>query len=132
MGKHFPFSYLDPISSALSGKTPHQCGVHIGLYTLSGRWGLHMGCCIMKGVSERCIARLLLTLQSRIYPSTEPVKPQNPTGKMQILPSPSANFIHFKDSGSVTAPSQMKENQSSEFQAFPTVHLTEPLYIVEK
>ena len=30
-------------------KTPHQCGVHIGLYTLSSRRGLHMGCCIVKG-----------------------------------------------------------------------------------
>ena len=54
--------YLHPISSALCGKTPHQCRVCIGLYTLSSRWGLHMGCHIMKGVSKRCIARLLLTL----------------------------------------------------------------------
>ena len=53
--------YLHPISSALSGKTPHQCGVRIGLYTLSSRCGLHMGCHIAKGVSERCVSRLLLT-----------------------------------------------------------------------
>ena len=42
-------------------KTPHECGVCIGLYTLSSRHGLHMGCCIVKGVSERCVSRLLLT-----------------------------------------------------------------------
>ena len=54
--------YLHPISCAFSGKTLHQCGVHIGLYTLSSRWRLCVGCCIAKGVSERCIARLLLTL----------------------------------------------------------------------
>ena len=34
--------------------------------------------------------------------------------------------------GPVTAPSQMKENQKSEFQVIHTLHLTEPLYIVEK
>ena len=43
-------------------QTQHNSGVHIGLYTLSSRRGLHMGCCIMKGVSEQCIARLLLTV----------------------------------------------------------------------
>ena len=32
------------------------------LYTLSGRRGLHIGYHITKGVSERCIARLLLTV----------------------------------------------------------------------
>ena len=31
-------------------------GVRIGLYTISSRRGLCMGCCIVKGVSERCIA----------------------------------------------------------------------------
>ena len=57
--------YLHPISSVLNGrlhKSPHQCRVRIGLYTLSSRWGLCMGCHIMKGVSERCIVRLLLTI----------------------------------------------------------------------
>ena len=43
-------------------KSPHQCGVCIGQYTLSSRQGLRMGCHITKGVSERCVARLLLTL----------------------------------------------------------------------
>ena len=38
-----------------------QCGVHIGLYTLSSRRGFYIGCHIVKGVSERCVARLLLT-----------------------------------------------------------------------
>ena len=42
-------------------KTAHQCRVCIGLYTLSSSHGLCMGCCIVKGVSERCISRLLLT-----------------------------------------------------------------------
>ena len=42
-------------------KSPCQCRVHIGLYTISSRWGLHRGCCIMKGVTEQCIARLCLT-----------------------------------------------------------------------
>ena len=57
--------YLHPMSSALYSKlckSPHQCGLRIGLYTLSGRWGLRMGCCIMKGVSEQCIVRLRLTI----------------------------------------------------------------------
>ena len=56
--------YLHPISSVLYSKlrkSAHQCGVRIGLYTLSSRWGLHMGCHIMKGVSKQCITRLLLT-----------------------------------------------------------------------
>ena len=43
-------------------KTQHQCGVCIGLYTLSSRRGLHMGCRIVKGVSKRCVSRLLLTI----------------------------------------------------------------------
>ena len=47
-------------------RSPCQCGVHIGLYTLSSRWGLCMGCRIMKGVTERCIARLRLTLHTKI------------------------------------------------------------------
>ena len=62
--------YLHPISNVLNGKlrkSPHQCGVHIGLYTLSSRRGLHMGCRIMKGVSEQCIARLLLTLDKERF-----------------------------------------------------------------
>ena len=42
-------------------KTAHQCGVCIGLYILSSRHGLRMGCRIAKGVSERCVLRLLLT-----------------------------------------------------------------------
>ena len=65
----FLSQYLHPISSVLNGKLhkyPHQCGVRIGLYTLSSRWGLHMGCCIVKGVSEQCIARLLLTSLEQI------------------------------------------------------------------
>ena len=40
------------------------------------------------------------------------------------------NFADFQDP--VTAPSRMKEKQKSEFQVICTVHLTEPLYIVEK
>ena len=44
-------------------KTPHQCGVCIGLYTLSSRRGLRMGYRIAKGVSERCVSRLLLALE---------------------------------------------------------------------
>ena len=57
--------YLHPISSVLNSKlrkSPHQCRVRIGLYTISSRRGLRMGYRITKGVSERCIARLLLTL----------------------------------------------------------------------
>ena len=61
----------------------------------------------------------------RIHSSTEPVKTQNFPGKMQ-------NSSISRVEGPVTAPSWMKENQKSEFQAFPPVHLTEPLYIVEK
>ena len=34
--------------------------------------------------------------------------------------------------GPVTGPSQMKENQNSEFRVICTLHVTEPLYIVEK
>ena len=58
--------YLHPMSSILYSKlckSPYQCGVRIGLYTFSSRQGLCMGCHIMKGVSEQCIARLLLTIQ---------------------------------------------------------------------
>ena len=47
-------------------KSPCQCGVRIGLYTLSSRWGLRMGCHITKGVTERCVARLRLTSPGRI------------------------------------------------------------------
>ena len=57
--------YLHPKSSSLYSKlcqSPHQCGVRIGLYTLSSRQGLHMGYCITKGVSKQCIARLCLTV----------------------------------------------------------------------
>ena len=36
--------------------------MHIGLYTLSSRWGFHIGYHIVKGESKRCIVRLLLTL----------------------------------------------------------------------
>ena len=61
MGKHFPLSLLTPYLLSLLWQSPHQCGVHIGLYTLSSRRVLHMGYCIAKGVSKRCIARLLLT-----------------------------------------------------------------------
>ena len=41
-------------------------GGMIGLYTLSSRWGFHIGYCIAKGVSERCIMRLLLTFPEHI------------------------------------------------------------------
>ena len=37
--------------------------MHIGLYTLSSRHGLRIGCRITKGVTERCTARLHLTLK---------------------------------------------------------------------
>ena len=37
-------------------------GVCIGLYTLSSRRGLSMGCRTMEGVSKQCMARLRLTL----------------------------------------------------------------------
>ena len=40
--------------------------VRIGLYTLSSMWGFRIGCRIAKGVSERCIARLLLTQHLRL------------------------------------------------------------------
>ena len=61
MGKHFPLSLLIPYLLCSQWQSPHQCGVCIGLYTLSSRRGLCMGYCIVKGVSERCIVRLLLT-----------------------------------------------------------------------
>ena len=61
MGKHFPLSLLTPYLLSSQWQSPHQCRVCIGLYTLSSRWGLCIGYRIMKGVSERCIARLLLT-----------------------------------------------------------------------
>ena len=57
--------YLHPMSSVHYSKlckSPHQCRMCIGLYTLSSRRVLCMGCHIMKGVYERCIARLFLTL----------------------------------------------------------------------
>ena len=57
--------YLHPKLSSLYSKlckSPCQCGVYIGLYALSSRRGLCMGCCITKGVTERCIARLHLTI----------------------------------------------------------------------
>ena len=66
MGKHFPLSLLTPYLLSSQWQSPHQCGVHIGLYTLSSRQGLCIGYCIMKGVSERCIARLLLTSLGQI------------------------------------------------------------------
>ena len=62
MGKHFPLSLLTPYLLSSQWQTSHQCGVHIGLYTLSSRRVLCIGYRIMKGISERCIARLLLTL----------------------------------------------------------------------
>ena len=49
----------------LSSNFPHQCGVHIGLYTPSSRWGFRFGYRTVKGVSERCIVRLLLTVNYR-------------------------------------------------------------------
>ena len=57
--------YLHPKLGSLYGKlckSPCQCGVHIGLYTLSSRQGLCMGCCITKGVTKQCIVRLRLTI----------------------------------------------------------------------
>ena len=63
-------------------------------------------------------------LQTEIHWSIEPVKPQNFPGKTRIL-------LISKIQGPFTAPSQMKGNQKSEFQAFPPVHLIKPLYIVE-
>ena len=60
-GKHFPLSLLTPYLLCSQWQTPHQCGVCIGLYTLSSRRGLCMGYHIAKGVSKRCIVRLLLT-----------------------------------------------------------------------
>ena len=59
--------YLHPKLSSLYSKlykSPCQCRVCIGLYTLSSRWGLCMGCCIMKGVSKQCMVRLRLTVES--------------------------------------------------------------------
>ena len=56
-------SLLTPYLLSSQWQSPHQCGVRIGLYTLSSRRGLCIGYRIMKGVSERCIARLLLTIQ---------------------------------------------------------------------
>ena len=61
--------YLHPMSGVFYSelhRSPHQCGMRIGLYTLSSRRGLHMGCHIMKGVSEQCIVRLLLTSLGQI------------------------------------------------------------------
>ena len=66
MGKHFPLSLLTSYLLCSQWQTLHQCGVCIGLYTHSSRRGFHIGCRIMKGVSERCIARLLLTSLGQI------------------------------------------------------------------
>ena len=60
--KHSPLPLLTPYLLCSLWQSPHQCGVHIGLYTLSSRRGFCIGYRIAKGVSERCIARLLLTL----------------------------------------------------------------------
>ena len=61
VGKHFPPPLLTSNLLSSQWQSLHQCGVHIGLYTLSSRQGLCMGYRITKGVSERCIVRLLLT-----------------------------------------------------------------------
>ena len=65
VGKHAPLSLLTPyvkISSYWALQvSSSQCEVCIGLYTLSSRWGICMGCHIMKGVTEQCMARLRLT-----------------------------------------------------------------------
>ena len=47
--------YLQPKLSSLYSKlckSKCQCEVRIDLYTLSSRWGLCMGCCIMKGYTS--------------------------------------------------------------------------------
>ena len=62
MGKHFPLSLLTPYLISSQWQSQHPCGVRIGLYTLSSRQGLCIGYRITKGVSERCIERLLLTV----------------------------------------------------------------------
>ena len=61
VGKHFLLPLLTPCAVYSLWQSPHQCRVCIGLYTLSSRRGFHIGYCIAKGVSERCIARLFLT-----------------------------------------------------------------------
>ena len=66
ISKHFPLPLLRPCLLCSQWQSPHQCRVCIGLYTLSSRWGLHMGYRIVKGVSKRCIARLLLTSPGQI------------------------------------------------------------------
>ena len=66
MVKHFPLSLLTPYLLSSQWQSLHQCRVHIGLYTLSSRWGLCIGYRIMKGVSKRCIAGLLLTRKKSI------------------------------------------------------------------
>ena len=66
VGKHFPLSLLTPYLLSSQWQFLHQCGVHIGLYTLSSRQGLHIGYHIVKGVSERCIVRLLLTIRLKM------------------------------------------------------------------
>ena len=66
MGKHFPLPLLIPYPVCSLQQSPHQCGVRIGLYTLSSRRDFHIGYHIVKGVSERCIARLLLTSPGQI------------------------------------------------------------------
>ena len=67
MGRHFPLPLLTPYAICTLWQSPHQCGVCIGLYTPSSRQGFCIGCCIAKGVSERCIVRLLLTLLFKNY-----------------------------------------------------------------
>ena len=69
VGKHFPLSLLTPYLLSSQWQSLHQCGVCIGLYTVSSRQGLHMCYHIVKGVSERCIARLFLTIR-REYRAT--------------------------------------------------------------
>ena len=60
MGKHFPLPLLTPYAICTLYQSLHQCGVRIGLYTHSSRRGFYIGCHIAKGVSEKCIPRLLL------------------------------------------------------------------------
>ena len=62
--------YLHPKLSSLYSKlckSPCQCGLRIGLYTLSSRWGVRMGCLITKGVSKQCMARLHVTIRLDYY-----------------------------------------------------------------
>ena len=52
MGKHFPLPLLTPYAMCSLYQSPHQCGVHIGLHTLSSRQGFRIGYRMAKGVSE--------------------------------------------------------------------------------